>query len=190
MRPYKLMVPALAVLAVALPAAAEIPEPQGVPWGAPAKMVDEGSSEVGINSRVTLKNQPGNPAPVLAIGKEAVVLYEVENVSAEPLAVWHAGFWPNHRVLLFRPGGEEAPLTPYGEKVRAAYSPRGKRGKNARWSLAPGKVDITEGGYDLTELFDMSLPGVYRLQIEYEEEFAMASNVLPIRVVDKGAAKP
>lgn len=169
-------------------AVAGIVQPRVAPWGALAAMVDydpddEKSGLVGVRSRVLLKDQQDNPYPVLAVGAKAVMRYEVRNVSKKTQVVWHAGVWPNHRVRLYRPGGGEAPMTPYGKKLRQAFSPRGKRGKNVRWSLPPGKVDITEGDYDLLELFDMKKPGVYLLQIEYEEDFKMATNVLPIRVV-------
>jgi len=174
---------------------AGIAQPPVVPWGALAAKVgqdpeSEDSGLVGVRSRVMLKERRDHSFPVLAVGAKAVMRYEVKNVSKKTQVVWHAGFWPNHRVRLYRPNGGEAPLTPYGKKVLQAFAPRGKRGKNVRWSLPPGKVDITEGDYDLTELYDLSVPGVYLLQIEYEEDFAMATNVLPIRVVTKGVPKP
>jgi len=160
---------------------AGIIQPRRIPWGAPARAVESGQI-AGLRARVRLASSADDALPVVAAKPPLAIRYEVKNVSPQPLTLWHSGFWPNHRIRLFRPDGGEAPLTPHGRKMREAFAPRGKRGKNVEWIVEPGKVDDTEGRYDLTELFDLSRPGLYLLQVEYEEEVRLHSNVLPFWV--------
>jgi len=156
-------------------------QPRAVPWGAPAQRVKSGEM-LAVRARVSLDDQPGKTLPAVTQGKPIKLRYEVRNWGAKPHSLWHSGFWTNHRVRVYDTDGEELPLTTRGQEVRKAFAPRGKRDKNVDWKLAPGKTDATEGAIDLREFFALSKPGTYLVQVEYEEEFRVLSNVLPLRI--------
>jgi hypothetical protein len=149
-----------------------------------------------IRSRIRLKDQPDATAPVLeaCFPKSpcpAIELrYEVENTGTTSIALWHSGFWPNHRVRLLDARGADAPLTKEGDLRRAAFSPRGPRDKNIEWPIAPGKVDESEGPIELFSLSPIfgvpALPGRYTVEVDYEEDIAFSSNVLTLWIVPPG----
>jgi hypothetical protein len=183
--------PWLAVLAAWLApvvaAANEAPR-EAVPWGKPAKVVKTGA-EVPVRARLQIEGDLGEAAPVVAAGKPIVLRLEVQNAGSKDVLLRHAGFWPNHRLIVRDASGAEPARLAKGKAAAAAFSPRGPRDKNVDWPLAPGKIDASEGAYDLGELFDLSKGGAYSVQVEYEEDIAFATNRLAftIEAAERGA---
>jgi WD40 repeat protein len=152
--------------------------------GPPPPPGDFGTEVRGLRARVALAKQ------AYTAGEPIRVTYTVKNVSPVKQVLWHSGFWPNHLILVRKADGQEAPLTFAGGQGRQAFSPGGERSKNVEVELTPGGEDATEGGYDLTTLFDLSAPGRYTVQYVYEEkqggwEGRLVSNVATFEVVAK-----
>jgi hypothetical protein len=143
-----------------------------------------------VRARVFVAAAPTDPEPVTEIGSPVRISYEVENTSGVPVKLWHAGFWPNHRIVVTDPSGAAPPLTPQGKAGFDAFSPRGPRDKNVEWIIPPQKVDKSEGDYDLTDLADLSAPGRYTVRIDYEEDIAFSSNTLPFWRLRAGGRAP
>jgi hypothetical protein len=123
------------------------------------------------------------------VGEPIPVRYTKTNVSAQPLSVWHSGFWPNHRIRVCDRLGELAPLTEAGKARFKAFAPGGARDKNFPSQLAPGK-DAPEPTYNLLEFYDLKTPGIYSVQYLYEEyqsgwQGQVWSNVLIIEIAEK-----
>jgi len=131
---------------------------------------------------------PHDRIPHLEFGGPVKLRYEKKNVGKEELSVWHCGFWLNHRIRLLHYDRSEVPLTKLGKEGRDAFSPRGLRDKNVQWPIEPGKIDATEGGYDLRELFEISAPGRYRVKVEYEDDVRVVSNTLTFWLLPGEAA--
>jgi RNA polymerase sigma factor (sigma-70 family) len=112
------------------------------------------------------------PQEKYAVGEPIRAAYAVTNVSKPELALWHSGFWPNHRIIVRDEAGAVVPLTAQGRRCRDAFSPAGKRDKNVAWKLPPGGEDGTQGGHDLTQLYDLTRPGRYTVQYVYEDRQA------------------
>jgi len=117
----------------------------------------------GLQARVTL-SQHG-----YRIGVPIVALCEVKNISSTEQILWHSGFWPNHLLLVKDVKGDELPLTPQGNLTRNDFNPGGERVKNYPERVAPGKKSTEEGGFDLTKLYQLRRPGLYSVQMIYEE---------------------
>ena len=141
----------------------------------------------GLRARVSLEEMPLDAAPVVASGTPVKLRYEKRNVSKEKVLVWHAGFWSNHRILLFRADGDHAKPTKLGQQMLGAFQTDGPREKNVQWPLAPGATDATEGAYDLATLYTMESPGLYLVQVEYRDGLHLLSNVLPVWVLPQEA---
>jgi hypothetical protein len=139
-----------------------------------------------VVARVQLKTDPTSPEPTVDLGQPVLLVYSKQNTSSETMQVWHAGFWPNHRILVLNPAGKAPAMTDMGKSVLAAFSPRGPRDKNIEWPLKPGVVDVSEGNYDLSNLFTFTEVGRYTVQVDYEEEVVIRSNVLPFWLAPKG----
>ncbi len=157
-----------------------------VPWGDPGTVVSTGAS-VSVHARVHLRGDAANPEPVVDLGEAVSLVYAKQNTGPETMQVWHSGFWPNHRILVLDAAGKTPKMTEMGKSGLAAYSPRGSRDKNFEWQLKPGEVDESEGNYDLATLFTFTKVGRYSVQVEYEEEVRMSSNVLAFWLAPKGA---
>ncbi len=177
-----------AAVAPAAPVAAPAATP-GVSWGQPGQTVAD-QAPVTLRSRVRLAAQPDNDEPAFEVGSPLLLAYQIQNTGAAPLSIWHAGFWPNHRIRVRDASGVEPPLTDFGRTVVAAFSPRGPRDKNVEWPLAPGAIDSSEGGYDLTKLYQLSEPGAYTVEVDYQEEVLVRSNRLRFWLLPVGAAEP
>jgi hypothetical protein len=165
--------------------AASVPSlsvPHTVPWGPYGKKAAD-DTPVGLRARVRVAHLKGSAAPTVIQGRTLLLFYEVRNFSREPMDLWHAGFWVNHRIELWRPDGAPAVPTEKGKTLFTAFAPRGLREKNVRWPVQPGGTDDTEGRYDLNELFVIDQPGAWRVRIVYEDDHVVASNDLPIWVV-------
>jgi hypothetical protein len=173
----------LTVLAACLaPVLAEAGDPSrdDVAWGAPAKVVKTGA-EVAVRARVRIEGH-GEPAPVLPAGQPVMLRYEVQNSGKADVVLKHAGFWPNHHLVVRDAAGNEPAPSAKGKLAAAAFAPRAQRDKNAPWAVAPGKIDASEGAYDLGELYDLSKPGSYTVQVDYEEDIAFSTNRLAFRI--------
>jgi RNA polymerase sigma factor (sigma-70 family) len=118
----------------------------------------------GLCARLSLPKRP------FAVGEAIKPTYVLKNVSKAEVALWHSGFWPNHRIVVRDAAGKEPPLTKEGQERRKAFSPGGKRDKNVAWKVPGGGEDASQGSYDLTRLYDLSRPDRYTVQYIYEEE--------------------
>jgi hypothetical protein len=124
------------------------------PWGTPSS---------GLKSRIWVKRATFGP------GDPIEIHYEIQNASREEQAVWHSGFWPNHRIDVTGPDGKPAKLTERGAEVRAAFDPDGPRSKNFGRKLAPGESDAAWEAYDLRGLYLLARPGAYKVQYVYQQ---------------------
>jgi len=161
----------------------------GVPWGEAGRQVAE-NTPVSLRSRVRLAAHPDDTEPAVEVGATLLLLYEMQNDGASPISIWHAGFWPNHRILVSNAKGEAAPLTPFGKTAMESFDPRGVRDKNVEWPLEAGAIDASEGAYDLNKLYELPVPGRYTVRVDYEEEMLVRSNTLPFWLLPVGAAEP
>ena len=126
--------------------------------------VEFGAEVNGLRTQVTLVKTP------ISVGQPVEIRYTLRNVSKADLVIWHSGFWPNHQILVKDAAGSDAVLTALGKQCKAAFSPGGARDKNFPVTLKPGSDDTSEGDVDLTRFFDLSKPGVYSVQLVYEEK--------------------
>jgi hypothetical protein len=139
----------------------------------------------GLRAKVTLAKAN------FTVGEAVEVKYVVANVSKAEQVVWHSGFWPNHLILVHDAAGNEPPLTPLGRQCRQAFSPGGERGKNAPVKVPAGGEDAAYEKYDLTKIYDLSMPGRYTIQYVYEEkqggwEGRLPSNEVAFEVLRPG----
>jgi hypothetical protein len=91
-----------------------------------------------------------------------------------------------------RADGEAVGRTALGNRYKQTFDPSGPRRKNVPIELEPGGEYEENPPHCLNELFDLSRPGVYTLQITYEEgtlpwKGRLPSNKVTFEVV---AAKP
>ena len=123
------------------------------PWGTPS---------FGLTSKIWVskhKFERGTPINFWCIHK---------SVSETAFSIWDSNFWPNHVIRLLDEKGNEVQRTPRGDKAIREFSPGGERGKNVEIVLGHGQED--EGfQWDLTKYFHLEAPGLYSLQITYEE---------------------
>jgi hypothetical protein len=152
-----------------------------VAWGAPGKVVKTGA-ELPVRARVQIEGHVGEASPVLAAGQPVMLRFEVQNAGKSDVVLRHAGFWPNHHLIVRDAAGSEPAPSAKGKTAAAAFAPRGPRDKNAPWAVAPGKLDASEGAYDLGELYDLSKPGSYTVQVAYEEDITFSSNRLAFTI--------
>ena len=144
-----------------------------------------GAEVKGLRARVSLAKEK------FPAGEPIAVRYVVKNVSQEEQTLWDSGFWPNHLIIVHDAAGKEPPLTAFGLQCRQAFSPGGERGKNARVKVPAGGEDATYERYDLTKLYDLSMPGRYTVQYVYEEkqggwEGRLPSNEVAFEVLPPG----
>jgi hypothetical protein len=139
------------------------PEPEAA-RPAPAPVADDFGAEVkGLRTNVSLAKAK------FALGEAIQVKYVVKNVSKEEQTVWHSGFWPNHLIVVKDVDGKEPALTEFGKQLRKAFSPGGKRGKNAPVKVPAGGEDTAYENYDVTWHYNISKSGRYTVQYIYEE---------------------
>ncbi len=147
--------------------------------------VGDSAKTANLSLHVTLASAPGDPAPAVALGEKMIFNFELKNTSSKPQTVRHCGFWPNHRVRLLADDETELTLTEKGRTTRSVWGDCG--GKNAPWTIPAGETDNTEGGYDLTTLFEISDPGRYTLAVDWRDHGQTSSVRLPIWVLPKAA---
>jgi uncharacterized protein (TIGR03067 family) len=123
-----------------------------------------GDEVKGLRARVSFAKEK------FPAGEPIAVKYVVTNVSQQEQTLWHSGFWPNHLIIVHDAAGMDAPLTAFGRQCRQAFSPGGERGKNAPVRVPAGGEDAAYEKYDLTKLYDLSMPGRYTVQYVYEEK--------------------
>lgn len=160
-------------------------EPKVVATSVSDAMEERASSRV--IARVHLKSDPKSLEPAVDLGQPVSLVYAKQNMGSEIVEVWHSGFWPNHRIVVLHEGNPPD-MTAFGKSGRAAFSPRGPRDKNVKWQLKPGVVDVSEGNFDLATLFTLDKVGRYTVQVDYEEEVLIRSNVLPFWLTPNGTA--
>lgn len=103
-------------------------------------------------------------------GKPLRLTITVKNTSTNALKLPHAGLWPAYlRFVVKNAEGKELTLTETGKK---ALDPK----ETARGKIGPPELPLPTnstissfGGNDLAELFDLSKPGRYTVQVIYEE---------------------
>jgi hypothetical protein len=157
--------------------------PPAAPWG-PYGQSPNGDL-IGLRARVRIASLKGTAQPVLVRDAPLLLWYEVRNFGATPRSLWHAGFWPNHRIWLFDARGKPVPRTQRGLRMDAAFSPAGPRSKNVQFPLSPGGTDDTEGRYDLQALFRIPADGLYLVRVDYKDDLAVSSNTLPFWLVSQ-----
>jgi len=124
-----------------------------------------------------------------AAGKPILLSYTVQNLTKKPVRIWHSGFWPNHQLRVCDQNGKLATLRPFGQERFNAFSPGGERRKNFPVEIAPGEEDKSDGEMqDIAQLYDLSAPGIYSVQVLYEEyqggwEGQLWSNIIIIQIV-------
>ena len=169
------------------PEAVELSAPE-IPWGEKGISAAD-RKEIPLVTRVAMEAKPEDYSPTMVLGGPLKIRYKKKNVGKKEMAVWHCGFWPNHRIRLYHYDRSEVKLVARGKEGRDAFSPKGPRGKNVEWPVAAGKTDDTEGNYDLRELFDISAPGRYKVKVEYEDDVKAVSNTLTFWLLPAAAAE-
>lgn len=89
------------------------------------------------------------------------------NHTDQPLEIWAAGFWPNHKLTLLNAKGEHVPLTEIGKQGVALFE-SGARGKNFP-ILVPARGSYSYKTPPLPDFFELS-PGQYSLTVVYSEK--------------------
>lgn len=106
--------------------------------------------------------------------------YRLRNVSAEPVIVVNAGFWPNHRVDVEQEDGSPAVRTEAGKMALAVFN-SGTRRKTVARTLSPQEI-LTET-HDIATHFQFRSGHRYRLTITYSEGgFVLPSNSVEFTV--------
>jgi hypothetical protein len=102
--------------------------------------------------------------------------------------IWHSGFWSNHQIRVCDPNGRLVALTAFGRERFNSFSPGGERNKNFPVDLKPDGEDKSDGEMlDIARLYDLAAPGLYSVQVLYEEyqggwEGRLWSNVIIIQI--------
>ena len=155
----------------------------GVGFADPSKPAATGHPNRGLKSRIQMTGRQFAPAePIL-------VSYSVKNVAQTVTTVWNSGFWPNHQIRVCDQNGKLAALREFGKERFNAFDPGGERAKNFPVELKPGAEDkLGDGLQDLARLYDLTSPGIYSVQVLYEEyqggwEGRLWSNVIIIQIV-------
>lgn len=134
------------------------------PWG---KMVG------GLQTRIWF--EPDHST--FAHGEKIVVRFALRNGGDHNQTILIRGFWPNHRVDVFK-GDALAPLTKEGSEVRKLFGMGGTEEKTAPRIVKPEGVVESYRPVELTGLFDLSQPGEYRVRITYQDSEPVPSNDL------------
>lgn len=127
----------------------------------------------GLQSRIWFEND----RTTFAKGEKIIVRFAIRNVSNQNQTILVRGFWPNHRVDVFK-GKLDAPLTKEGSAVRKLFGMGGTEEKTAPRIVKPQSVVESFRPIDLTKLFDLSEPGEYRVRITFQDSEAVPSNDL------------
>lgn len=112
----------------------------------------------------------------------------ITNGGETPIGVRHAGFWPNHVVILRDASGKELPLTKRGIAFRkGTMEDYLNRDHNELFTLRVGEV--SDGGSNLNlQAMYAPKPGTYSLTVEYLEHewpaMRVVSNPVPVVVSD------
>jgi hypothetical protein len=121
-----------------------------------------------------------------------LVRYQIQNVSKEPVFIWHRNFWPNHEIVVVDEKGVPVLRTPLGEgylKQFAWEAEKPLEPSAQRAELLGSKSDSTYGAQNLAMFFKFEKPGKYHVQIKHKEYHPdawtgeLSSNILHFDIV-------
>ncbi len=103
------------------------------------------------------------------VGQAIRATWSVRNQGTEARTLYRCGFFTNHRVVVRNEAGQEVAPTEVGSPLLGSFNPAAPRRKNLPVDVGPGEMDVQELPLPLNELFDLSRPGRYTVEVTYEE---------------------
>ncbi len=103
------------------------------------------------------------------VGQPIAAWFRIRNASDQTRTIYQCGFYPNHQVIVRDEQGRLVAPTALGRRAQDAFAPSGPRRKNVPIDLAPGDTNEAQLPDSLTSLLELTTPGVYRVQVTYEE---------------------
>jgi len=138
------------------------------PWG---KVV------AGLQTRISFASDRST----FSKGEKIIIRFALRNVSDQSQTILVRGFWPNHRVDVFK-GKAEASLTKEGSDVRKLFGMGGTEEKTSPRVVRPQGVVESYRPVELNKLFDLSQPGEYRVRVTFQDSEPVPSNELVFTV--------